>query len=233
MSRRCSSDARAEARAADERRAVRRGRLGRAGAARGVSGARPALPADRARLGADARGSVKERLARLSDRFSGPQAINLRHQPIPWAYRVFYRHIGLDPDEQPTPVEAVALERIKQRRLRQPEPARRRAHDRDHRVGRRAAGLRRRPRRGPPRHPPRPAGARRWRAARAPCPTGTLVIADEARPLALLFGAVGGGPGREPEHEADAPRRDPGEGRAGHRRRGGDLAGGGRAAAAR
>ncbi len=32
---------------------------------------------------------VKERLARLSDRFSGPQAINLRHQPIPWAYRVF------------------------------------------------------------------------------------------------------------------------------------------------
>ena len=57
--------------------------------------------------------SVKERLARLSDRFSGPQAIHLRHQPIPWAYRVFYRHIGLDPDEQPTPVEAVALERIK------------------------------------------------------------------------------------------------------------------------
>ena len=42
----------------------------------------------------------------LSDRFAGAQAINLRHQPIPWAYRVFFRHIGLDPDEQPTPVEA-------------------------------------------------------------------------------------------------------------------------------
>ena len=56
---------------------------------------------------------MKERLAQLSNRFSGPQAINLRHQPIPWAYRVFYRHIGLDPDEQPTPVEAVALERMK------------------------------------------------------------------------------------------------------------------------
>src|SRR6476620_10511212 len=56
---------------------------------------------------------VKSRLRELSNRFSGPQAINLRHQPIPWAYRVFYRHIGLDPDEQPTPVEAVALERIK------------------------------------------------------------------------------------------------------------------------
>jgi DNA/RNA-binding domain of Phe-tRNA-synthetase-like protein len=57
--------------------------------------------------------AVKQRLASLSNRFSGPQAINLRHQPIPWAYRVFFRHIGLDPDEQRTPVEAVALERIK------------------------------------------------------------------------------------------------------------------------
>ncbi len=56
---------------------------------------------------------VKDRLAQMSNRFSGPQAINLRHQPIPWAYRVFYRQIGLDPDEQRTPVEAVALERIR------------------------------------------------------------------------------------------------------------------------
>src|SRR5215210_2794259 len=56
---------------------------------------------------------VKEQLATLSDRFSGPQAINLRHRPIPWAYRVFYRHIGLDPDEQRTPVEAIALERMR------------------------------------------------------------------------------------------------------------------------
>ena len=56
---------------------------------------------------------VKERLRVLSDRFSGGQAINMRHQPIPWAYRVFYRHIGLDPDQQPTPVEAIALERMK------------------------------------------------------------------------------------------------------------------------
>ena len=57
---------------------------------------------------------LKERLPTLSDRFSGAQAINLRHQPIPWAYRVFYRHIGLDPDQQPTPVEELALERMRQ-----------------------------------------------------------------------------------------------------------------------
>ena len=56
---------------------------------------------------------VKERLRVLSDRFAGAQAINLRHQPIPWAYRVFFRHIGLDPDEQRTPVEELALERMK------------------------------------------------------------------------------------------------------------------------
>ena len=34
-------------------------------------------------------------------------------QPIPHAYRVFFRHIGLDPDEHRTPVEALALERLK------------------------------------------------------------------------------------------------------------------------
>ena len=55
---------------------------------------------------------MKRRLAELSNRFSGPQAIHLRHQPIPWAYRVFYRHIGLDPDQQRTPVEELVLERM-------------------------------------------------------------------------------------------------------------------------
>ncbi len=55
---------------------------------------------------------LKERLRTLSSRFAGAQAIALRNKPIPWAYRVFYRHIGLDPDEQPTPVEALALERM-------------------------------------------------------------------------------------------------------------------------
>ena len=49
----------------------------------------------------------------LSDRFRGAQAIELRRQPVPHAYRVFFRHIGLDPDEHRTPVEALALERLK------------------------------------------------------------------------------------------------------------------------
>ena len=55
---------------------------------------------------------LRERLQLLSDRFRGPQAIALRRQPIPHAYRVFFRHIGLEPDETRTPVEALALERM-------------------------------------------------------------------------------------------------------------------------
>lgn len=57
--------------------------------------------------------ALRERLRDLSDGFRGPQAVMLRQQPIPAAYRVFFRHIGLDPDVDRTPVEALALERLK------------------------------------------------------------------------------------------------------------------------
>jgi DNA/RNA-binding domain of Phe-tRNA-synthetase-like protein len=56
---------------------------------------------------------LRERLRVLSDRFRGAQAVALRQRPVPWAYRVFLRHIGLDPDEHRTPVEALVLERLK------------------------------------------------------------------------------------------------------------------------
>ena len=55
---------------------------------------------------------VKHRLRGLSDRFRGAHAVTMRQAPIPWAYRVFYRHIGLDPDADRTPGEAAALERL-------------------------------------------------------------------------------------------------------------------------
>ena len=55
---------------------------------------------------------LRERLRHVSDRFRGAQAIALRRQPIPHAYRVFFRHIGLEPDEHRIPVEALALERM-------------------------------------------------------------------------------------------------------------------------
>jgi len=55
---------------------------------------------------------VRERLRVASNRFTGAKAVALRQQPIPWAYRVFFRHIGIDPDEQRTPIEAIAVERM-------------------------------------------------------------------------------------------------------------------------
>jgi DNA/RNA-binding domain of Phe-tRNA-synthetase-like protein len=56
--------------------------------------------------------SVQRRLRELSDRFFGSHAIHMRERPIPWAYRVFFRQIGLDPDRTRTPVEQLALDRL-------------------------------------------------------------------------------------------------------------------------
>jgi DNA/RNA-binding domain of Phe-tRNA-synthetase-like protein len=140
---------------------------------------------------------VKDRLRLLSDRFTGGQAINLRHQAIPWAYRVFYRHIGLDPDEQPPPIEALALERMKRGGF----PSKSllddaltiaivesrvalRAFDADRVEGR--LGI-------------RPTAAGEGLAGRpGDLPAGTLVIADEVLPLGLLFGATADGRGVSP-----------------------------------
>lgn len=55
---------------------------------------------------------VRRRLKELSDRFYGSHAIHMRERPIPWAYRVFFRQIGLDPDRTRTPVEQLALDRL-------------------------------------------------------------------------------------------------------------------------
>jgi DNA/RNA-binding domain of Phe-tRNA-synthetase-like protein len=140
---------------------------------------------------------LKQRLRLLSDRFGGPQAIAMRSKPIPWAYRVFYRHIGLDPDEQPTPVEALTLERMLKGGFVSSNllddaltiatiesGVALRAFDADRsgealtiRPSVEDEGLEGRP------------GA---------LPAGTLVIADEERPLSLLFGATASGRGVSP-----------------------------------
>ena len=51
-------------------------------------------------------------LREMSSRFRGGKAVQLRREPVPAAYRVFFRHIGLDPDVERTPIEAAALERM-------------------------------------------------------------------------------------------------------------------------
>jgi DNA/RNA-binding domain of Phe-tRNA-synthetase-like protein len=74
----------------------------------GLSIASTALDADTGR----SPDALKERLRELSDRIGGSQAILMRQQPIPWAYRVFFRHIGLDPDTTRTPIEQLIFERM-------------------------------------------------------------------------------------------------------------------------
>jgi len=142
--------------------------------------------------------AVKERLRLLSDRFAGAQAVNLRQQPIPWAYRVFYRHIGLDPDEQRTPVEELALQRMKDGAFRSrsllddaltiatiESGVAVRAFDADRVSG--PLGIR----------PSQPGEELEGRPGELP--PGTLVIADAERPVALLFGATASGRGVGPK----------------------------------
>ena len=42
--------------------------------------------------------AVERRLQALSNRYWGASVVAMRTQPIPHAYRVFFRQIGLDPD---------------------------------------------------------------------------------------------------------------------------------------
>jgi DNA/RNA-binding domain of Phe-tRNA-synthetase-like protein len=70
-----------------------------------------ALPAPRKRRSPQ---GVREHLDVLSTRFRGADALTLRQRPVPHAYRVAFRHVGLDPDLTRTPVEAAAIERLVQ-----------------------------------------------------------------------------------------------------------------------
>jgi DNA/RNA-binding domain of Phe-tRNA-synthetase-like protein len=56
---------------------------------------------------------VRHRLKEMSNRISGPKAIQMRQEAVPWAYRVFFRQVGIDPDERRTPAEQVILDRLK------------------------------------------------------------------------------------------------------------------------
>jgi DNA/RNA-binding domain of Phe-tRNA-synthetase-like protein len=56
--------------------------------------------------------AIKQRLRLLSNRFRGDSVVSLRTQPIPHAYRVFFRQIGLDPDAARIPGEEVAVARL-------------------------------------------------------------------------------------------------------------------------
>ena len=54
----------------------------------------------------------------MADRMHGAEAIAMRGRDVPHAYRVFFRHVGLDPDVVRTPIEAVVLRRMSEGGLR-------------------------------------------------------------------------------------------------------------------
>ena len=130
---------------------------------------------------------LRDRLRLLSDRFRGPQAIALRKQPIPHAYRVFFRHIGLEPDEHRIPVEALVVDRMqhggfKSRNLLDDAITIAVMETSVPVWALDAAAL---------------DGDLRLRAAGPgdPMPAGRLVVADAARPVAVLFGDIAAGAG--------------------------------------
>jgi DNA/RNA-binding domain of Phe-tRNA-synthetase-like protein len=112
----------------------------------------------------------------------------MRQDPVPWAYRVFFRQVGVDPDSDRTPVERIAVERLEHGGLRSSNllddaltiatvetgvPVI--AFD-DELVGRHL-GLRLS-------RPGERLGERRPLSARQ------IVVADEDRPLSVLFGEI-------------------------------------------
>jgi DNA/RNA-binding domain of Phe-tRNA-synthetase-like protein len=130
---------------------------------------------------------LRDRLRLLSDRIRGPQAIAMRRQPIPHAYRVFFRHIGLEPDEHRIPVEALVLERMqhggfKSRNLLDDAITIAVMETSVPVWALDAAAL---------------DGDLRLRTAAAGegMPGGRLVVADAARPVAVLFGDIAAGAG--------------------------------------
>ena len=131
---------------------------------------------------------VRARLAQAADRFTGAKAIAMRQQAVPAAYRIFFRHIGIDPDERRTPIEAIAVERMRAggfasrglvedgvmlATLETGVPVQ--AFDAQAIEGR--LGL-------------RPSAAGEQLDDLHPLRAGSLAIADERRPLAVLFGDV-------------------------------------------
>ena len=133
--------------------------------------------------------AVKGRLRALADRYTGSKVVHMRQDPVPWAYRVFARQVGIDPDTDRTQVERVALDRLKQGGM----PSQNSVDDAltiaiaetgvpvfafdAERIGA-SIGLR------------LAAPGERLGAGR-PLATGQLVVADENRPLAVVLGEVG------------------------------------------
>lgn len=146
-------------------------------------------------VGVDARAgsssqAVRRQLKTLASRITGAKVVHSRQDSVPWAYRVLWRRLGLDPDNDRTPVEQLMVERLEHggipshgmpndaivmATLETGVPIV--AFDADRVQG--AIGLR-------PTEPDEALGGEGGVALR----TGEIVYADESRPVARLVGEV-------------------------------------------
>ena len=134
---------------------------------------------------------LKHRLRHLSDRVHGERVVNLRREPVASAYRVFFRQIGIDPDEHKPPGRGGDARAPSRRAVREPRPPRGRAHGRaSSRPAWRCRAF----------DADRLDGALGLRIAqqgehlagdRLDLPEGAIVVADERRPVGLVFGDTG------------------------------------------
>ncbi|HEX2232935.1 MAG TPA: phenylalanine--tRNA ligase beta subunit-related protein [Thermoleophilaceae bacterium] len=140
---------------------------------------------------------VKQRLRALADRYTGSKVVHMRQDPVPWAYRVFSRQVGIDPDTDRTPAEKVALDRLKWGGFRSQNvvddaltiavaetgvPVI--AFDGD--LCGASLGL-------------RLAGAGEKLGGGRPLASGQLIVADEEKPLAVVLGEIGQDAGVTPQ----------------------------------
>jgi DNA/RNA-binding domain of Phe-tRNA-synthetase-like protein len=141
---------------------------------------------------------LRQRLRHLSDQVHGSRALSQRREPIASAYRIFFRQIGIDPEDFRPPAEAAMLERLRAGWFRSRNllddallvalvetGVAVRAFDTDRITG--ELGLR--------------ISQPRERLAKTglELPDGTIVIADEHDSIALIFGDTGPERGVSPD----------------------------------
>jgi DNA/RNA-binding domain of Phe-tRNA-synthetase-like protein len=56
--------------------------------------------------------AVRERMSYLAGRITGATVVQSRQDTVPWSYRVLWRRLGVDPDTDRTPVEALMVQRL-------------------------------------------------------------------------------------------------------------------------
>jgi DNA/RNA-binding domain of Phe-tRNA-synthetase-like protein len=121
----------------------------------------------------------------------------MRQEAVPWAYRVFFRQVGIDPDERRTPAEQIVLDRLKHGGFRS-----RNLLDDAMTIACCETGIALvafdAERIQPPLHLRLARPAEVMGAAGRPLSSGQIVIADQERPVGVLFADLDPGAGVTP-----------------------------------